>query len=220
MAILDDTDDDLTRVWSLIQELSKQLNQNRNLSVSLVTQTGDVKNQAIHAQTGFVLRRFNTDKTQEEYNAELERMNGAIIAENQGLQHDNKQLGGLIKEFEQTLESIMSTFRNRARDVQERELSLIREYETKLLALEDQNSGDELRLSTASSSSITRIAHLLRQLLRAQGGEEVKSVEELEGRGWVGWTDYGLEREIELGRLERENELLRSLMGLSKFGKQ
>ena len=35
-------------------------------------------------------------------------MNATIMAENQGLQNDNKQLSALIKEYEQTLESIMS----------------------------------------------------------------------------------------------------------------
>ena len=48
------------------------------------------------------------------YNAELERMNAAIAAENQVLQNDNKQLNALIKEYEQTLESLMTTFRTRA----------------------------------------------------------------------------------------------------------
>jgi uncharacterized protein YaaN involved in tellurite resistance len=50
----------------------------------------------------------------EEYDSELERMNVAMSAENQGLQHDNKQLNALIKEYEQTLETLMTTFRNRA----------------------------------------------------------------------------------------------------------
>jgi len=50
----------------------------------------------------------NVHLSLEEYYAELERMNAAIMAENQTLQHDNKQLGVLIKEYEQTLESVMS----------------------------------------------------------------------------------------------------------------
>jgi uncharacterized protein involved in exopolysaccharide biosynthesis len=52
--------------------------------------------------------------TTEEYETELERMNVAMTADNQQLQHDNKQLGALLKEFEQTLEQIMSTFRTQA----------------------------------------------------------------------------------------------------------
>lgn len=48
------------------------------------------------------------------YDAELEHMNASLAAENQGLLHDNKQLGALIKEYEQTLESVMGAFRTRA----------------------------------------------------------------------------------------------------------
>lgn len=41
-------------------------------------------------------------------------MNAAISAENQTLMNDNKQLNILIKEYEQTLENLMATFRTRA----------------------------------------------------------------------------------------------------------
>jgi hypothetical protein len=41
-------------------------------------------------------------------------MNAAMALENQSLQYDNKQLNTLIKDFETTLESVMSTFRNKA----------------------------------------------------------------------------------------------------------
>ena len=106
--------------------------------------------------------------------------------------------------------------------MQERELSLIREYETKLLGLEDGNSGQELRQHTETSESLRRMAHLLRQLLRTQGGEEgMGEVEDSEEEEWGGWkavgqgsADYGLEREIELARLEKENEELKRMMGL------
>jgi prefoldin subunit 5 len=41
-------------------------------------------------------------------------MNVAMGAENQSLQHDNKQLNTLIKEYEQTLDTLMSAFRTKA----------------------------------------------------------------------------------------------------------
>ncbi len=41
-------------------------------------------------------------------------MNTMMSSENQSLQYDNKQLNTLIKEYEQTLETVMSNFRNRA----------------------------------------------------------------------------------------------------------
>lgn len=44
----------------------------------------------------------------------MERMNSALLLENQGLQYDNKQLNSLMKEYEQSLESIMGTFRGHA----------------------------------------------------------------------------------------------------------
>lgn len=61
--------------------------------------------------TQYVIMRLTAP---EEYDAELERMNTAMIAENLALQHDNKQLNTLIKEYETTLETVMSLFRQRA----------------------------------------------------------------------------------------------------------
>lgn len=41
-------------------------------------------------------------------------MNAALSTENQSLQYDNKQLNSLLKEYEQTLDTVMSTFRKHA----------------------------------------------------------------------------------------------------------
>lgn len=107
------------------------------------------------------------------------------------------------------------------KDVQERELSLIREYEAKLLAREEENSKKDLDTSTAISYSLARLSYLLRQVLRSQNGEDTESpvsrTDDNENR--EPWTvsagsDYALERDIELARLEKENEELRRLMGL------
>jgi Mg2+ and Co2+ transporter CorA len=46
----------------------------------------------------------------EQYDAALERMTATIAAENRDLQYDNKQLNALIKEYEQTLENVMSAY--------------------------------------------------------------------------------------------------------------
>ncbi|KAJ3551535.1 hypothetical protein NM688_g4644 [Phlebia brevispora] len=157
MAIMEaNPDSDVTRVWALLSELSEQLSQIRNTSISLHTVTGGVKTQAIHSQTGFVLRRFNQEKSQDDYNAELERMNIQMSAENVALQNDNKQLNALIKEYEQTLENLMTTFRNRANEVQQRELSIMREYERKILARETEELSKQLDRDTAFSASLGR----------------------------------------------------------------
>ncbi|KAH7910819.1 hypothetical protein BJ138DRAFT_1179992 [Hygrophoropsis aurantiaca] len=222
MAILDGSDQDLARLLSLITELSEQLTQNRSVSISLHSLTGNVKNQATHSQTGFVLRRFNLDKPAEVYNAELERMNAVLSAENQGLQHDNKQLVTLIKEYEQTLENVMSAFRTRARDVQEHELALIREYESRLLSRESEGATRDLAFSTAHSEALARLSNTLRLLMRSVQGEEPSGSKSASSNvppspdsaiEFETGEDWALERECELSRLERENIVLRRLLG-------
>ncbi|PPQ89646.1 hypothetical protein CVT25_013833 [Psilocybe cyanescens] len=205
MAILDgngsSNDHDLMQLWAVITELGEQLSQNRSMST-----------QAVNSQTGFVLRRkARLNQTgAEEYDAELENMNSAMTLENQGLQNDNKQLNTLIKEYEQTLETLMK-----------RELTLIREYEVKLLAREEENMQTSLDSSTAISNSLVRLSYLLRQVLRSQNGEDAESpvtrtddVEDREPWTAAAASEYALERDVELARLEKENEELRRLMGL------
>lgn len=108
--------------------------------------------------------------------------------------------------------------------MQERELSLIREYETKLLAREEENATQELSTSTALSESFARLSHLLRLILRSQAGEDVEppteprnlddDEEDREPWATIDPSDYSMEREIELARLEKENEELRRMIGL------
>jgi hypothetical protein len=48
------------------------------------------------------------------FESEAERTNAQAIIENQTLQNENKQLSQLLKEYEQTLETVMSKFRSHA----------------------------------------------------------------------------------------------------------
>ena len=48
------------------------------------------------------------------FESETERLNAQIIIENQTLLHENKQLSLLLKEYEGTMDTIMSKFRNHA----------------------------------------------------------------------------------------------------------
>ncbi|KAH9926078.1 hypothetical protein B0H21DRAFT_781358 [Amylocystis lapponica] len=172
-------DQDVQRVWSLLTEVSEQLSQNRGLSVSLHSLAGGIKSQAIHSQTGFVLRRFNLDKPKDAYDAELERMNTAMSAENQTLQNDNRQLMALIREYEQTLENVMTSFRTRAHEVQQRELALMRTYESAIIQRETEALSTALSASDARSASLARAGRLLRAVMRKLGGEDVQVCEEL-----------------------------------------
>jgi len=209
----------LNHLWTLISELSEQLNVNRSLAVSLYGQADAVNVQAIHGKQGFVVRRFNLDKPKDVYENELERMNAAMIADNHALQRDNKQLNVLIKDYEQTLENVMSAFRNRARVVQEKELSLIRSFESRILALQDEDSKARLAVSTGQSESLARLSRSFRQFIRASGGEDADRQPPEQPEDFDAWSpnpdaDWALEREIELARLERENMELRRMLGV------
>jgi hypothetical protein len=224
MTIVDgNSENDLIQLFNRVQELSEQLTQNRSISFSLHASAGAIKTQAAHTQTGFVLRRFNLDKVQDAYDGELERMNASLAAENQTLQHDNKQLGALIREYEQTLESVMSAFRTRARDVQEHELALIREYESKLIARESEDLLRALSASTSQSAALGRISYALRHLMRVLNGEDAEAADtpspeanqdDAEEFDFEEKKDWSLERDCELARLERENSVLRRMLGM------
>ncbi|KAH9002806.1 hypothetical protein EDB86DRAFT_215867 [Lactarius hatsudake] len=197
---------DVGRLFTLLSEIMEQTNSHRTYTAQLHAQASGIKAQAIHSQTGFVLRRFNMDMKKEEYDAELERMNATMTAENLALQHDNKQLNTLIKEYETTLETIMGLFRQRAHDVQCQELTRIREYESRILEREAEAQLAQLSAQTAFSASLTRVSTLLRSAFRALNGEG--------GDGDPDAADWALERECELARLEHENAVLRMLLGV------
>ncbi|KAI8986228.1 hypothetical protein BD414DRAFT_440940 [Trametes punicea] len=178
MTIMDPSGDpDVMRVWTLVSELSEQLSQNRSTAVNLHALTDGVKAQAIHSQTGFVLRRFNLDKPKEVYEAELERMNAAMSAENQTLLNDNRQLSTLIREYEQTLEKTMEKFRIHAHEVQQRELALVRQYESVIIERETEALQASLAANNARSESLVRISRLLRAVMRKLGGEDIQAYE-------------------------------------------
>ncbi|CAE6384934.1 unnamed protein product [Rhizoctonia solani] len=250
MAIVGDPEGELSRLWTLVCELSEQLNNNKAATASLQAQANALKGQAIHNGTGFALRRFNTDLSKEVFETELERMNAAIIIENQTLQHENKQLNSLLREYETTLETVMTKFRNQAHAAQQHELNLTRHYETMVLQLQAQTQAVVLNASTNHSQAVSRLSNLLRLLLRSFNGEDAtfdpatlpdpralcdpthpehaKALELLEKLP-AGETpasdsndpdeadarsDWALEREIEICRLEQENDTLRRLLAI------
>ena len=80
--------------------------------MSLLTRAlAATQGQAIHASTGYSLRRFNLDISKEKFESSLERINASLVMENQSLAHENRQLNLLLREYEQTLETVMGKFR-------------------------------------------------------------------------------------------------------------
>jgi hypothetical protein len=89
--------------------------------------------------------------------------------------------------------------------VQSQELARIREYESRILERETEYQAAQLGVQIAQSVSLTRVSALLRDALRAFNGEAED--------GDPDAADQALERECELARLERENSMLRMLLG-------
>lgn len=84
---------DTQRYWILIEEIQRRP----------ITRYAN----SDHRQV-FSIYRLST----ESFESELERLNAQTIIENQTLVHENKQLSVLLKEYEQTMETVMSKFRN------------------------------------------------------------------------------------------------------------
>ncbi|KXN90095.1 hypothetical protein AN958_05100 [Leucoagaricus sp. SymC.cos] len=184
---------ELLRVWQLVSELSEQLARNQELATSLKNQAVVLKvlhstsyslplfrlipleGRADQSCSGFSLRRFNVDISQEEFDSELERLNAQIIIENQTLLQENKQLSTLLKEYESTMETIMAKFRNHAAAAQQHELTLARHYETLMHTRESQGIAADATVNTVMLQSLHRLSRHLQPLLRLMSGEEVET---------------------------------------------
>ncbi|KAL0576879.1 hypothetical protein V5O48_005114 [Marasmius crinis-equi] len=241
--LTDSMENDLVRVWHLINELTEQLAHNSKITKTLQSQTSVLKGEASQVSTGFNLRRFNTDISKETFDSELERTNAQILIENQTLLHENKQLSLLLKEYEGTLETIMSKFRNHTLAAQQHELTLQRHYETLLMARTTHDQSNDFTSTINMSRSIHRLLITLRHLLSSMSGEENPdppesddaggyvdpselaslleslesklSTEDTDGYPEIGSSsDWAVERECEISRLEKENDELRKMLDI------
>ena len=101
--------------------------------------------------------------------------------------------------------------------MQEHELSLVRDYEKRLLEREEQAATQDLITSTAVSHSLARLSNSLRQFTRSLNGEDQGSEPTASGEGGErdgAGADWAMSREIALARLENENGILRRMLGV------
>ncbi|KAJ9099927.1 hypothetical protein QFC21_003932 [Naganishia friedmannii] len=165
-------DQDVAHLWELVNQLSEQLTANRALTEALKAQATDVKGQAVHSGVGFPLRRFNIDITDEQFSSELERFASHLVLENQNLAYENKQLNLLLKEYEQTLEGVMSKFRGVCHAATQHELTLHQYYTSLLQQIQTTHSTSALHDSTTLSTLLQRLSTLIRAALRTVNGED------------------------------------------------
>lgn len=177
------------------------------LLLTLVTCT--TQGQALHAGTGYTLRRFNLDISKEKFESGLERINAGLVLENQSLAHENRQLNLLLREYEQTLEGVMSRFRSfsvswpcersvgrdgkltrahpRQHATQQHTLQLTQHYESLLAQRAEEEERQSLHESTATSVQLSQLGDLVRLALRSLEGEDVPEP----GTSSAGTSAYG-----------------------------
>lgn len=101
-------------------------------------------------------------------------------------------------------------------------MKLIKDFESRILELQDDDTSKRLMATTAQSESLARLSRLVRQFMRIIGGEDTdcppssengKRIEDFEPLTVPSSAELALERECELARLELENEELRRMLG-------
>ncbi len=143
------------------------LQANRQLCESLQQQADQLRGQAIHSGTGFALRRFNTDLSKEKFESELEALNAHLVKENLALSQENKQQAMLLREYENTLETVMAKFRSFSHSTQQHTLQLTQHYES-LLAQTTHNAAEQtLAAETAFSGTLTHLGGLVRRAMQS-----------------------------------------------------
>ncbi|KAI0715071.1 hypothetical protein C8Q76DRAFT_729481 [Earliella scabrosa] len=233
-----DLDGDLIRAWQILHELSEQNALNHKMAATLASQAQSLKSEAQNVASGCSLRRVNIDLSKEVFESELERANAQIIIENHTLMQENKQLSALLKEYEETMDTVMTKFRNHAFAAQQHELTMTRHYEQLIQSLDASLVQNDFSSNTAATLSLHRLAQSLRALMRSMNGElpddsspsptssshdpslpppasAVPTLDELNAL-LSDREDWAVEREHEIARLESENDALRRVLGIDR----
>ncbi|KAG9298760.1 hypothetical protein G9A89_012828 [Geosiphon pyriformis] len=151
----------LSRTWQLVSELCSQLANNRNQIQSLEQQVTELQNRA-NEFTGPLIRASIRAPPFESGSSEIERQNLRLIYENQQLNEENAALSLLVKEYETTLQVVMSKFRIQAHEIQQSKLQMQREYEI-MLEEETQKTSKASLENAELHSHLSIIGTLVRQ---------------------------------------------------------
>ncbi|KAI0274914.1 hypothetical protein BC834DRAFT_839915 [Gloeopeniophorella convolvens] len=160
----------ILRACQIIQEIGDQLAHNKKFTSSLLGQADRLKAEAGNLKSDFALRRFNVDISKETLESELERASAQIIIENHTLQQENKQLSLLLKEYEQTMDVIMTKFRSHTIAAQQHQVTLTEHYDT--LLSQDPSPPTDLASNPALAISLGRLTQSLQAALLSTAGRD------------------------------------------------
>ncbi|THH26310.1 hypothetical protein EUX98_g7875, partial [Antrodiella citrinella] len=168
----DEMSDKFATMVELLTQLVDQNEYNRKICMSLSTLAVQVKNQAVETANVTPLLRFNVDLSKEVFESELERTNAQAVIESHGLLYENRRLSELLKEYENTMDTIMAKFRSHSLAAAQHEQTLTRHYEKLIQKHETTSMYTNLSNNTNITVSVQRLAQLLRALARSMIGED------------------------------------------------
>ncbi|RIA87666.1 hypothetical protein C1645_827452 [Glomus cerebriforme] len=157
------------RLRNLAHELCNQLASNREKTRLYKKQISELKGRA--EEFDGHLYRPNYRGPPFDTGTEIERQNAQLIYENQLLNEENVALTAIVKEYEQSLKTIMMKFRYQAYEIQQSKLEMQRNYE---ILLEEQRATTAQVLSenVLLQSHLSNLGNLVREAYDAQSDSE------------------------------------------------
>ncbi|GBC08093.1 hypothetical protein RclHR1_00790043 [Rhizophagus clarus] len=158
-----------TRLRNIAHELCNQLAINREQTKLYKKQISELKGRA--EECGGPLYRQNYRGPPFDTGTEIERQNAQLIYQNQSLNEENAALTAIVKEYEQSLKTIMMKFRYQAYEIQQSKLEMQRSYE---ILLEEQRATTAQVLSENAllQSHLSNLGNLVREAYNAQSDSE------------------------------------------------
>ncbi|CAI2171775.1 4878_t:CDS:2 [Funneliformis geosporum] len=149
------------RIRRIVHELCNQLAYNREQTRQLQKQSSELKGR-VEEYNGSLFRPNYRD---------IERQNAQLIYENHILNEENAELTAMVKDYEQSLKTIMMRFRYQAYEIQQSKLDMQRNYE---ILLEEQRSTTAQVLSENASlqTHLSNLGNLVREAHNAHSDLE------------------------------------------------
>ncbi|CAB4374348.1 unnamed protein product [Rhizophagus irregularis] len=158
-----------SRLRNIAQELCNQLAINREQTKLYKKQINELKGRV--EECGGPLYRQNYRGPPFDTGTDIERQNSQLIYQNQTLNEENAALTAIVKEYEQSLKTIMMKFRYQAYEIQQSKLEMQRNYE---ILLEEQRAATAQVLSENAllQSHLSNLGNLVREAYNAQSDTE------------------------------------------------
>ncbi|CAG8452169.1 7051_t:CDS:2 [Paraglomus brasilianum] len=165
-----DEDDELYEVMHLVEELSAELAKGRENMSSLLEELNDLKLRCAQYTSPLIRANFRLPNLPSDTDPP-KVFNTRLTLEHESLLSENAYLSSTVKEYETTLQYLMSKFRLHSYRIQQNKLDLQREHENLILA--ERVKRDQLEKENALlQAKIVSVAEILRKAVGYQNDPE------------------------------------------------